>query len=173
MKRLLKYIGCVSLAGLLLAVQGCDKDKDEEPGKISANGGVYFKAVNLSPTLGTHLYASTTLTVFTVNWTVDVTVNGNTATVSGESMNDELPVMAGDEIEVVFVPACESETQASFQLPDGTSRTVTAANPSFRWTVPDDFTSGMKIEGRCEYEDNGTPIVKTDEITLISLKDFM
>ena len=91
MKRLLKYIGCVSLAVLSLAVQGCDKDNDEEPGKISANGGVYFKAVNLSPTLGTHLYASTTLTVFTVNWTVDVTVNGNTATVSGESMNAELP----------------------------------------------------------------------------------
>ena len=101
---------------------------------------------------------------------MNVTINGETTTVSGTKKSDELPVMAGDEIEIQFNPSCPEQTEAYFTMPDGTSHKATVADPSFKWTVPADFTSGMQINGETHYETDDCIYNRTGAITLIEIK---
>lgn len=176
MKTYLNWIFSVCFVGMMLAIQSCGDDEVTQIVNVDMivdEDGLQFKATNLSSQTDKELYASSGKTIVNVTWTTAVTVNGKTTVVSGSSKSNELPVMAGDEIEVVFTPTCKEESEASFLLPDGTSKTVTASSPSFRWIVPENFSSGMKIEGRSTYEIDGTEVQTTGAITLVSLENYM
>lgn len=147
-----------------LALQGCN-DKDPNVTYISAD--IDFNAVNLTVGDGS-LVASSNQTK-NYSWSVEVTVGDKTTTVSGESAKNELPVRVGDEIEITFEPASGHETHATFSLPDGTSRVVTASQPSFKWTVPDDFFPGMEIKGETAYELDDADYIKKGTIILVAL----
>lgn len=147
-----------------LTLQGCN-DKDPRVTKISAD--MDFKAVNLTVGEGS-LVASSNQTLRS-SWSVEVTIGGKTTTVSGESARNELPVLSGDEIEITFDPASGNETHATISLPDGTSRVVTASQPSFKWTVPDGFFPGMEIKGETAYELDDADYIKKGTIILVAL----
>ena len=85
-------------------------------------------------------------------------------------MSDELPVLAGNELEVPFPPAWPGETEAYFTLPDGTTRKLTVSEPTFKWIVPEDFVSGMQIKGESHYETDDNIYNMTGVITLITLE---
>lgn len=98
---------------------------------------------------------------------MNLTVNGETITVSGTKKSDELPVMAGDEIEIQFTPSCTEQTKACFTMPDGTTHKATTSSPTFKWTVPDNFSAGMQMKGETHYETDDCIYNKTGTITLI------
>lgn len=149
---------------LMLGLQSCGDDP-----KLTINSNDFdFKAVNL--TVDDGKLTATGGTTVTVNWTVNVTINGETTTVSGTNKSDELPVMAGDEIEIQFTPSCSEQTEAYFTMPDGTSHRATTANPSFKWVIPDTFTPGMQIKGETHYETEDCIYNRTGTITLVELK---
>lgn len=152
---------------MMLGIQSCGH---EDP-KITINSNDFaFKAVNLTVDNG-KLSANGDQSVNTTfNWTVNVVINGETTTISGSSKSDELPVRAGDEIEILFNPTCPEQAEGYITLPDGTSRTLTTTRPSFNWTVPSDFTPGMEIKGECHYETDNYNYNLTGVITLVSLK---
>lgn len=129
-----------------------------------------FKATNLTVGDGKLTASGDLSIVTTINWNVTVTANGETTTVSGTSKSDELPVRAGDEVEIRYTPSCPEETEALFTLPDGTTHKATASSQSFKWTVPADFTPGMKIEGESHYEIDDVRYKKRGAISLIELK---
>lgn len=91
-------------------------------------------------------------------------------TVSGTNKSDELPVMAGDEIEIQFSPSCPKQTEAYFTMPDGTSHKATVNVPTFKWTVPSNFTAGMQIKGETHYETENFIYNRTGTITLIAIE---
>ena len=109
----------------------------------------------------------------THNWTVNITINGETTTFSGSNKSNELPVMAGDILEVQFQPSCEKETEATFTMPDGIIHIATENTPTFTWTVPDNFFPGMQIKGESHYETETCIYNKTGIITLVGLKSFV
>ena len=148
----------------MFSLQSCEDDS-----KITINTNDFgFKATNLTVDDG-KLTATGGSTV-TVNWTVNVTINGETTTVSGTSKSDELPVRAGDEIEVQFTSSSSGQTEAYFTMPDGTSHKATVNTPSFKWIVPDNFTPGMQIKGESHYETEDAIYNETGVITLIALE---
>ena len=154
------------MIGLMLLLQACP---DPTP-HITVNSDDFnIQAVNLSVDDG-KLTATGGNPIVTVNWTTNITINGVTTTVSGTKKSDELPVMAGDEIEIRFTRSCPEQTEATFTLPDGTTRTITVDNPSFKWTVPANFTPGMEIKGETHYETDDAIYNRTGSITLIELK---
>lgn len=150
---------------VMLGVQSCGHN---DP-KITINSNDFnFKAVNLTVDNGKLSAAGGT--VVTVNWTVNLTVNGESTTISGTSKSNELPVRACDEIEIQLNPSCPEQTEGHITLPDGTSRALTSTTPSFKWTVPSDFTPGMEIKGESHYETDDAIYNLTGVITLVSLK---
>lgn len=149
---------------IILGLQSCGDDP-----KLTVNSNDFdFKAINLTVDDG-KLSASGGTTV-TVNWTVNVTINGQTTTVSGTKKSDELPVMAGDEVEIYFTPSCLEQTEAYFTMPDGTTHKATVLAPSFKWTVPDNFTAGMQIKGESHYETDDCIYNRVGAITLVNLQ---
>ncbi len=147
-----------------MAIQGCG---DDGPNVTLISSDIDFKAVNL--TVGDGSLVASSNQAGQISWSVVVTVGDKTTTVSGESAGNELPVLSGDEIEITFDPASDNETRATFSLPDGTSRVVTASQPSFKWTVPDDFCPGMEIKGETAYDIDGTHYIKKGTILLVEL----
>lgn len=89
-----------------------------------------------------------------------------TTSLSGSSKSNELPVLAGDELEIQFTPTCPEQTEAYFTLPDGTTRKLTV----FKWLVPENFAHGMQIKGESHYETDDNIYNKTGVITLIALE---
>lgn len=150
---------------IILGLQSCGDDP-----KITINTNDFgFKATNLTVDNG-KLTATGGSTVTTINWTVNVTINGESTTVSGTSKSNDLPVRVGDEIEIQFIPSFPEQTEAYFTMPDGTSHKVTVNAPSFKWTVPNDFNPGMQIEGKSHYETEDAIYNETGVITLIALE---
>lgn len=153
---------------IMLGLTNCDPDPDP---KLTINSNnLNFKVTNLTVGDGELTASGDMSFIETVNWTVTETVNGVTTTVSGSCKSDELPVRAGDEVEIRFTPSCPEQTEALFTLPDGTTHKATASSPSFKWTVPADFTPGMKIEGNTQYDIDDVRYKKRGAITLIELK---
>lgn len=149
---------------IIMGLQSCGDDP-----KVTINSNDFdFKAVNL--TVDDGKLTATGGTKVTVNWTVNITINGENTTISGTKMSDELPVMAGDEIEIYFSPSCPEQTEAYFTMPDGTTHKATVSAPSFKWTVPDNFSSGMQIKGETHYETDDYIYNRTGTITLIALE---
>ena len=149
---------------IMMGLQSCGGDP-----KISVNSNDFdFKAVNL--TVGDGKLTATGGTPVTVNWMVNVTINGETTTVSGIKKSDELPVTAGNEIEIYLTPSCPEQTEAYFTMPDGTKHKATSSAPSFRWTVPNNFTADMQIKGEVHYETDDCIYNRTGTITLIALE---
>lgn len=159
-----KFAFVLMAFAMLLGLQSCGDDP-----KITINTSDFgFKATNL--TVDNGKLTVTDGSTVTINWTVNVTINGEATTVSGTSRGDELPVMAGDEIQVQFAPCSSVQTEAYFTMPDGTSHKATVNTPSFKWTVPDDFTPGMQIKGESHYETEDAIYNETGVITLIDLE---
>lgn len=152
---------------MMLGIQSCGH---EDP-KITINSNDFaFKAVNLTVENG-KLSANGDQTVnITFDWSVNVIINGETTTINGSSKSDELPVRAGDEVEIQFNPTCPEQTEAYFMMPDGTSHKATVSAPNFKWTVPDNFTPGMQIKGESYYETEDAIYNETGVITLIALE---
>lgn len=150
-----------------VGLYGCGGDDDDSRMTINSND-FDFSAVN---TVGDkELSATAGGPVITVNWTVNVTVNGETTTVSGTCHSNELPVHPGDEVVVTFKPSCPEETEAYFVLPDNSSKKATVANPSFAWTVPSNFKAGMEIKGATHYETDQFIYNRTGSIKLVALE---
>ena len=147
----------------MLGLQSCDDPKPT----VNSND-FDFKAINL--TVDDGKLTATGGTTITVNWTVNVTINGETTIVSGTTKSDELPVMAGDEIEIQFTPSCLEQTEAYFTMPDGITHKATTNSPLFKWTIPDNFTAGMQIKGETHYETDDYIYNRTGTITLIALE---
>lgn len=148
---------------IMLRLQSCD-----DPKPIINSNDFDFKAVNL--TVDNGKLTATGGTTVTVNWTVNVIVNGQPTTVSGTKKSDELPVMVGDEVEIYFAPSCQEQTEAYFTMPDGTTHKATVSAPSFKWIVPDNFSAGMQIKGETHYETEDCIYNRTGTITLIALE---
>ncbi len=149
---------------IMLGLQSCGDDP-----KLTVNSNdLDFKAINL--TVDDGKLTATGGATTTVNWTVNVTINGKTTTVSGKKKSDELPVMAGDEIKIQFTPSCSEQTEAYYTMPDGTSYKATVSEPSFKWAVPDNFVARMQIKGETHYETDDCLYNRTGAITLIELK---
>lgn len=159
-----KFTFVLMAFAMLLGLQSCGDDP-----KITINTNDFgFKATNLTVDNG-KLTATGGSTV-TINWTVNVTINGETTTVSSTSKSNELPVRVGDEIEIQFIPSCPEQTEAYFTMPDGISHKATVNAPSFKWIVPDDFNPAMQIEGKSHYETEDAIYNETGVITLIALE---
>lgn len=159
-----KLIFILMAFAIMVGLQSCGGDP-----KVTINSNDFdFKAVNL--TVDDGKLSASGGTIVTVNWTVNLTINGQTTTVSGTKKSDELPVMAGDEIEIQFIPSCPEQTEAYFTMPDGTSHKATSSAPSFKWTVPANFATGMQIKGETHYETDDYIYNRTGTITLIALE---
>lgn len=159
-----KLIFMLMAFAIMLGLQSCGDNP-----KLTVNSNDFdFKAINMTVDNG-KLTASGGTTI-TVNWTVNVTVNGQTTTVSDTKKSDELPVMTGDEVEILFTPSCPEQTEAYFTMPDGTTNKATTNSPSFKWTVPDNFSAGMQIKGETHYETDDCIYNRTGTITLINLE---
>lgn len=166
MKHLSKIHGII-LAILLIVVTGCPND-------TTLPSDIKFKAINCSAESDSEVVAMTkaygTYTFTNTIFNISPLVNGS-ATVSIVTRNgNELPVVAGNEIEVIFEPTRQNETEATFTLPDGTVRTVTATSPSFKWTVPENFKSGMVIKGESKCMDDHVIYEASGSITLIAIQ---
>lgn len=151
MKKIVKKVSAVVLMALLCIVYGCGDD-DSAPVLIE-NKDLSFSAINLSD-LG-HITVRSTDEVYTSNWELNLDINGNKSSYSGTSKKNVLPVLVGNEIEVTFDPSVD-ENDATFTLPDGTTRKVTRAEPSFKWTVPQTIKNGDQITGVSSYRKDNT-----------------
>ena len=149
---------------LMFGLQSCDSSKP-----IIESGNLDFKAVNLSASVNGQVDANGYGTVITTTVNLTLTINGETTTVSVTCKSNELPVQVGDEIEITFYPSCPEESEAFISLPDGTNRKVTATSPSFKWTVPDNFTDGMEITGTSHYETDDAKYKESGLIRLIAI----
>lgn len=158
-----KFTFLLMAFAIMLWLQSCGDDP-----KLTINSNNFgYKAINL--TVDDGKLTATGGTSVTVNWTVNVTINGETTTVSGTSKSDELPVRAGDVIEIQFSSSCAEQTEAYFTMPDGASHKATVNAPNFKWTVPDNFVPGMQIKGESHYETEEAIYNETGIITLVAL----
>lgn len=146
----------------IIGIQSCGNDD-----LITVIGdNLYFKAVNLSVDGEGEVSAKSCGQVATISISIGVTVNGETTTQGFTSKSNELLVMPGNEIEITFYPSCVEETEATITLPDGSKRKVTASNPSFKWFVPENFTSEMEITGESRYKRKGSDCREMGRIIL-------
>lgn len=136
----------------------------------SIGNHLYFKAVNLSVDSNRENGAKSCGPVTTISVSISVTVNDETTTQGFTSKSNELLVMPGNEIEITFYPSCAEETEATISLPDGTKRKVKGTNPSFKWAIPDNFTSEMEITGESRYKRRGSECHETGKIILVPIK---
>lgn len=154
----------LTLLCLMFGLQSCDSSKP-----IIESSNLDFKAVNLSASGNGQVNANGSGTVITTTVNLTLTINGETTTVSVTCKSNELPVKVGDEIEITFYPSCPEESEAFISLPDGSNRKVTDASPSFKWTVPDNFTDGMEIIGTSHYEIDDAEYKESGLIRLIAI----
>ncbi len=156
------------LAILAISLQSCCEDKHE----VKVYYPPTFKATNGSVTAEPVLSASGNTVVVNVSYSVTITINGESCVVSGTRRSDELPVLAGNEVEIMASFNEDSATSyISFSMPDGSRKLVSKTDPACRWTVPTNFNEGDKIVA--QWADNAGKI-KYEElkssITLIELK---
>lgn len=148
----------------LAGLQACVKDN---PTIIGEN--LNFKAVNLSANGNGQLSANSGGTVITSDINITVNIDGEITNINVVCKSNELPVQSGDEIEITFYPSCKEETEALISLPDGSSRRVTAASPTFRWYVPESFSEPKEIIGKSNYETESGDYIESGMIKLIPI----
>ena len=165
-----KLILMLALLTTIMMLQGCCDDcvPDKAKTKVISNDFT-FRAKNLSVDNGKLSAMSGSVTT-SVTWTVNIVKDGQTISVSNSSKSDELPVLAGNEIEIRFEPSRAEETEAFFTMPDGSVHCASAESPSFIWTVPSDFTPGTEIKGESHYETKDYIYDMHGVITLVELK---
>lgn len=162
------FIALVAVLALA-ALQSCDSD----PAEITIiSSDLAFTATNTS--IESSQPVTATSGSSTVNITISVTIKDEegvpqTYTVSHITKN-ELPVMAGNIIEIKFAPTCEEQTEATFTMPDGAILKATATNPVLKWVVPDNVTDGMEIKGFSKYTRDNTTYQDSGTIKLIVIK---
>lgn len=157
-----------------LSLQSCEDDEpkvtDDEP-EVTVYTAPSFNATNISANGEKSLTASDNKVIVNLAYNVTITVNGEPQVFTGSCSSNELPVMEGNEVEIVA--SFDSEAAASnicFALPDGSKKIVSKADPICRWTVPANFTTGDKIVAY--WADNSGKIQHQDlssSITLIAL----
>lgn len=158
MKSLMKTMNAVVLIVLMFGICGCEND---DPVITTTNNLLSFSATNLSDENKTKV--NSTDENITFNWNINFDINGNKSSYSGTSKKNVLPVLAGNEIEVTFKPTT-NQNEATFTLPDGTTRKVTKVEPSFKWTIPQTIKSGDQITGENTYRDGDVASKSTGRI---------
>lgn len=165
MNILRKVSASILLMGMMVMLQACPV-----PHKHTIEYNDFdFKASNLSAGDG-KLYATGEGQTHSENISFDFTVNGETTSLVYKKTSNELPVVAGDEVEISFTPSCPEQTEAYFTMPDGTTHKATTQEPTFKWTVPANFVDGMQIEGETHYETDDFIYTRTGVIYLVPLK---
>lgn len=159
----IRIFSYLTLFCVAIGLQSCESKPTVESYSLD------FKAVNLSASGDGQIDANSSGAVITTTVNVNLTINGETTSVSITCKSNELPVRAGDEIALTFYPSCPEETEAYICLPDGSNQKVTATSPCFKWMVPDNFTDGMEITGTSRYETDDAVYKVTGLIKLIDL----
>ena len=168
MKYLSKIFRSLVIVSMMLTVMGCVSGCKGP----TQNTSLTFKATNNSSKGEKTLSANSrdSLTIITeTSITLDLP-NGTSTFYSITRNGNVLPVIAGNEVEIEFTPSCIEETEAFLTLPDGKTQKVTASSPSFKWTVPDNFKSGMEIIGESSYETDDAKYKASGKIILISIE---
>ena len=158
MSRLRKMIYASVMVSVMLMLQACPPDP--EPISITTNN-LSFSATNLNEV--NKITVNSTYENTTVNWNIAFEIDGKKYPYSGESKKNVLPVLAGNEIDVTFMPSAD-EHEATFTLPDGTIQKVTRENPSFKWTVPQIIKTGDQISGISSYVKDNVEYSNTGRI---------
>ena len=157
------------VAVLGLSLQSCCDDCDEPQVKVYTAPS--FKATNVSVTADKSLTASDNKVVVNLTYNVTITINGELQIFTGSCNSNELPVIEGNEVEIVASFDDDAATSnVCFTMPDGSKDIVTKADPSCKWIVPTGFRAGDKIvaqwadnSGKIQYES------LSSSITLIEL----
>lgn len=165
MKLISKILGSIVMMGIMVVLTGCIPDPP-----VLTN--INFEAVNCSAEGEKKPTAQASGIVnLTVTNTFTMIINGQSTVVTTITKSNELPVIAGNEVEIIFTPRCPEETEAFFTFPDGKTQKVTASSPSFKWTVPDNFKSGMEIKGDSSYETEEAKYKALGKIILVSIEN--
>lgn len=153
-----------------LSLQSCCDDCDEPQVKVYTAPS--FKATNVSVTADKSLTASDNKVVVNLNYNVTITINGEPQIFTGSCSSNELPVIGGNEVEIVASFDDEAATtNVCFAMPDGSKEIVTKADPVCKWIVPTNFKDGDKIVA--QWADNSGKIQHeslSSSITLIALE---
>lgn len=157
------------VAVLGLSLLSCCDDCDEP--KVMVYTSPSFKAANVSVIADKPLTASDNKEVVNLNYNVTITINGEPQTFTGSCSSNELPVIEGNEVEVVASFDDAATTNVCFTMPDGSKEIVTRADPICKWIVPTNFNDGDKIvaqwaanSGKIQHES------LSSSITLIALE---
>ncbi len=156
------------VAVLGLSVQSCDNDD-----LIQVNTAPLFKATNVSASGDKPLTAYYgRANVELKHYSVTVAINGESQTFTGSCNSNELPVIEGNEVDIVVSFEDDAlTTNVCFTMPDGSREIVTKADPVCKWIVPAGFKPGDKIIA--QWADNSGNIKNKDllsSITLIALE---
>lgn len=160
----------IALAAILsLTLESCREDRDAPP--VNVITAPSFKATNISVTEEEPMVASDNSIIVNVNYSVTITVDGVTEVYTGTRNSNELPVWAGNEVEIrAYFDGDAPTSNICFTMPDRTVEYVSKENPVCKWTVPTDFGTGDKIvaqwvtqSGKILYQN------LSSSITLISL----
>jgi len=149
-----------------LSMQSCCDDCHDKP-EVRVYTSPSFKAANISVSGDNVLTASDNKGVVNLTYNVTLTVNGVPQVFTGSCSSNELPVMAGNEVEIVASFDNEAATSnICFAMPDGSKEIVTKSAPSCKWTVPANFTAGDKIvaqwadkSGKIQHENLSSSII--------------
>jgi len=154
-----------------LSMQSCGDDCHNEP-EVKVYTAPSFKATNCSVTGDKDLTASDNKVVVNLSYKVTITVNGEPQIITGTCSSNELPVVAGNEVEIVASFDKEAPTSnVYFTLPDGSKEIVSKSAPTCSWVVPTTFKAGDKIIA--QWADNSGKIQHaslSSSITLIDLQ---
>lgn len=156
------------VAVLGLSLQSCGGD--DEP-NVTVYDAPSFKATNISVTGDKPLTASGNKVTVNITYNVTISINGETQVLTVTCSSNELPVEAGNEVEIVASFDKDAATSnVCFTLPDGSKEIVSKSAPSCKWVVPADFKAGDKIIA--QWADNSGKIQQaslSSSITLIEL----
>lgn len=144
---------------------------DSEP-KVTVFEAPSFTATNISVKGDRPLTASDNKVVDTFNYSVTITVNGESQTITGSCSSNELPVIEGNEVEIVAsFDGYAATSNICLTMPDGIKKIVSKDHPTCQWIVPMSFSDGDKItaqwadtSGNIQYDN------LSSSITLISLE---
>lgn len=148
----------VLLALILCVFAGC---KDDDTFSEIEIKDLEFTATNLSDrnaTSANSLYENILL-----EWNVIFNINGENVSFTGVSKKNVLPVMAGNEIEVSYTTQTDN-FEITYTLPDGSTRVMTKAQPSFKWIVPQTIKTGDRINGEMKINKGGAIYKTTGQI---------
>lgn len=161
----------VMIAIFGLSIQSCDPDPEPETPNIHVYTSPSFSAANISVTGDSVLKAKDSKIIISLNYTVTLTIDGVPQVFTGSCKSNELPVMAGNDVEI---SADFDDNAASsymcFTMPDGSKHIITKATPNFKWAVPSDFIPGAKIVA--QWADNSGKILHESLSSYISLIEF-